>query len=155
MKQTDPEFWKELTKGQSQNLPNATEILLEDSQTNDTHIEDVVADDSELPMPILIAAMTGGELPENVGVRENGGLVSFAEAEDIDIEPESEIASVDADSADSRPNLDDSEPGLNEKGRGKRRKTANKYYSSVAFWQHNDEDDWKDDSLILKTSMDT
>lgn len=142
MKQTDPEFWEELTKGQSQNLPNTTETLLEDDQP-DTHLEDMVADDSELPMPILIAAMTGSELPENVGVGEHGGLVSLAEAEDIDLEPESENASTEAD-IDNQPSLDEPK----EKGRGKRRKTANKNYSSVAFWQHNDEDDWKDDSLV-------
>ena len=137
MKQTDPKFWEELTQGQSQNLPNATEILLEDNEP-DTSLEDVIADDSELPMPILIAAMTNNELPENVGVGESGGLVSLAEAEDINIEPpESEFESADA---NSQPNL--------EEGRGKRMKIANKYYSSVAFWQHNDEDDWKDDNLI-------
>jgi hypothetical protein len=142
MKHTDPEFWEELTNGQSQ-LPNpsTTENCPEDNQPDDTHFEDVVADDSELPMSILIAAMTGSELPENVGVGESGGLVSLAEAEDIDIEQEN--ASAEAD----QPNLDERhEP--KEEGRGKRRKTANKYYSSVAFWRHNDKDDWKDDSLV-------
>jgi hypothetical protein len=138
MKQTDPGFWEELTKGQSQNLPNANEILLEDNEP-DTHLEDVVADDSELPIPILIAAMTNDELPENVGVGESGGLVSLAEEEDINVNVEPE-ASAEANNIDNQPNL--------EKGRGKRRKTANKYYSSVAFWRHNDEDDWKDDKLI-------
>ena len=110
MKQTDPEFWQELTNGQSQNLPNVTEILLEDKEP-DTHLEDVVSDDSELPMPTLIAAMTSDELPKNVGVGESGGLVSLAEAEDIDacinVEPESEFASVEpvAD-IDNQPDLE-------------------------------------------------
>jgi hypothetical protein len=40
----------------------------------------------------------------------------------------------------------DNQPGL-EKGRGKRRKIANKFYTSSAFWRHNDEDDWKDDNM--------
>ena len=46
----------------------------------------MVADDSELPMPILIAAMTNNKLPKNVGVGESGGLVSLAEVEDINFE---------------------------------------------------------------------
>jgi hypothetical protein len=146
MKQTDPKFWDELTKGQSQTLPNTTENLLEDIQPDDTHLEDVVADDSELPMSKLIAAMTNDELPKNVRVGENGGLVSLVEVEDInlepDLEPESEIASAEA---EIEPNFN-----TNEEGRGKRRKTANKYYSSFAFWRHNDEDVWKDDSLVPK-----
>ena len=40
----------------------------------------------------------------------------------------------------------DNQPDL-EKGRGKRRKIANKFYTSSAFWRHNDQDDWKDDNM--------
>ena len=118
MKLMDSKFWEELTMGQSQNLPNTSEILLEDNEP-DTHLEDVVADDSELPILILISAMTNDELPENVGVGDGGGLVSLAEAEDINVEPESEIASAEADNINNQPNL--------EKEQGLRRKFANKY----------------------------
>ena len=149
MKHTNPEFWEELTKGQSKDLPNITETFPEDDQL-DTHLEDVVADDSELPMPILIAAMTGSELPENVRVGESGGLVSFSEAEDIDVE--AEIASAEADDLrvnnQHEPSMDNLKLEPKEEGRGKRRRTANKYYNSAAFWRHNDKDDWKDDSLV-------
>ena len=75
----------------------------EDNQF-DTNLEDVVGDDSEVPMPILIVTMTNSELPKNVGVGESGGLVSLAEAEDIDIGPE--IASMEAD-FNKKPNLDE------------------------------------------------
>jgi hypothetical protein len=145
MKHTDPEFWEELTKGQSQDsqLPNTSAKTFPEDNEHDTHLEDVVADDSELPMSILIAAMTGSELPENVGVGESGGLVSLAEAEDIDVEQEFASAEADQPNSDER---HDEDP--KEEGRGKRRKTTNKYYSSVAFWWHNDKDDWKDDSLV-------
>ena len=77
-----------------------TETFLEDNPPG-TYLEDVVADDSKLPMPIL---MTGGELPENMGVGEHGMLVSLVEAEDIDLEPE--IASTEADLND-QPNSDE------------------------------------------------
>jgi hypothetical protein len=53
MKSTDPEFWKELTRAQCQNLPDASKKLPEDD-VPDTNLEDEVGDDSELPMPLLI-----------------------------------------------------------------------------------------------------
>ena len=74
------------------------------------------------------------------------GSIAFTDING-DFEPESEIAS-----ADSRAEAeieDNQQLDLDkEEGRGKRRRTTNKYYSSVAFWQHNDKDDWKDDSLM-------
>jgi hypothetical protein len=85
MKITDPEFWEELTKAQHQNLPDTSRTLPKDNAP-DTNLEDEVGDDSELPMPLLISAMTSGNLPEGVAIGEDSGLVSVAEAENVDIE---------------------------------------------------------------------
>ena len=140
MKTNDPVFWAELTKSKTQELPNSNETQPEDIEPQaETSLEDVPADDSDLAIPILIGVMTGGELPDNVGIQDGGGLVSIAEAENIDIQLESESAE-----ANLENKQDESKPQELE-GRGKRSKFANKRYS--AFWRHNDGDDWRDDSL--------
>jgi hypothetical protein len=153
MKITDPEFWEELTKAQRQNLPDASKTLPEDDAP-DTNLEDEVGDDSELPMPILLSAMTSGNLPEGVGVGEDGGLVSLAEAENVDIKQELDNAGKSSTEANyhDQPKEDiPKEEG--SQGRGKRMKTASKQYASSLFWQHNDGNNWKDDSLLQCTGV--
>ena len=135
MKTSDPVFWAELTKGKT-SVPNSNEIQPEDIDP-ETSLEDVVVDDSDLAMPTLIGVMTGGELPDNIGTRNGGRLVSIAEAENVDLQLESAEANL-----EDRPEENIPE----EKGRGKRSKIANKHYS--AFWRHNDGDDWRDDTLL-------
>jgi hypothetical protein len=85
--------------------------------------------------------MTGGELPDNVGIRDGGGLVSIAEAENVDLQLQLESESAEA----NLENKQESKPEEPE-GRGKRFRFANKQYS--AFWRHNDGDDWRDDTLL-------
>jgi hypothetical protein len=153
MKTNDPVFWEELTKGKTLvNLPNSNEPQPEDIDP-ETSLEDsdVLADDSDLAMPTLIRVMTGGELPDNVGIRDGGGLVSIAEAENVDLIQENVNLQLESAEANLEANLENKPK---EEGRGKRSKFANKNYS--AFWRHNDGDDWRDDSLLPighKTSL--
>jgi hypothetical protein len=93
--------------------------------------------------------MTSGDLPGGMAVGEDGGLVSLAEAENVDIKQEP----VNAGKSSTEANYHDQpkEDIPKEEGsqrRGKRIKTASKRYASSLFWQHNDADDWKDDSLL-------
>ena len=67
MRTNDPDFWAELTKGVIVDLPNTNESQPEDIDP-ETTLEDVVEDDSNLAIPTLIGVMTGGELPDNVGI---------------------------------------------------------------------------------------
>jgi len=148
MKTTDPKFWEDLTKAQRQNLPDTAETLPEDDAP-DTNLEDEVGDDSELPMPLLISAMTSGNLPEGVAIDEDGGLVSVAEAESVDIEQEPDgvvgESSAEANYHDQPKDIPKEE---GPERRGKRIRTTSKRYDTSLFWRHNDGDDWKDDSLL-------
>ena len=83
------DFWEELTKGRTLNLPNSNETQPEDIDP-EMSFEDVVADDSDLTILALIGVMTGGELPDNVGIQDGGGLISIAESENVDLQLESE-----------------------------------------------------------------
>ena len=91
MKTNDPTFWAELTKSETVELPNLNEPQPEDIDP-ETSLEDALADDSDLAIPALIGVMTGGELPDNIGIRDGGGLVSIAEAENVNLQIASESA---------------------------------------------------------------
>ena len=142
MKTNDPDFWAELTKGETLDLPNSNKIQPEDIDP-ETSLEDEVADDSDLPIPTLIGVMTGGELPNNVGIWDGGGLISIAEAEDVNLQLESAGENVE-ENLKNIPEENNVKP--KEEGRGKRIKFANRNYST--FWRHNDRDDWRDDGLL-------
>ena len=143
MKTKDPVFWEELTKGETLDLPNPNETQPEDI-IPETSFEDIAADDGDLAIPTLIGVMTGGELPDNIGIQEGGGLVSIAEAENVDLQLESSVEESPEASLENKP--DGNNPKEEARGRGKRSKVANKQYS--AFWRHNDGDDWRDDRLL-------
>ena len=67
MRTTDPEFWKELTRGQpDEQLPSVAETLQEDLEF-DTELEDKDADDSDVSMQTLITVLTREDIPETVG----------------------------------------------------------------------------------------
>ena len=68
MKTNDPVFWEELTKEKTQKLPKSNETQPEDIDP-ESSLEDVVADDSDLEIQTLIDVMTGGELPDNIGIQ--------------------------------------------------------------------------------------
>jgi hypothetical protein len=143
MKTNDPVFWEELTKGKALDLPKPNETPPEDKDL-DTSLEDIDVDDSDVTISTLIGVMTGGELPDHVGIREGGGLASIAEAENVD-----ESAEANHSTNTDKPDSEENKP--KEEGRGKRSKISNKLYS--AFWRHNDGDDWRDDRLLPSDEM--
>ena len=119
------------------NLPGTEETLPEDVEP----VEDADADDSDLSMPMLITALTR-DIPETVGSRKTGTLMSLSDAENIDLDQElvpPAEANVEEPKEEKLPK---------GSGRGKRKKFANKLYKGDAFWRHNDNDDWKNDSLL-------
>jgi hypothetical protein len=67
MRINDPDFWAELMKSETVDLPNSNEAQPEDIDP-ETSLEDVVVDDRNLAIPTLIGVMTGGELPDNFGI---------------------------------------------------------------------------------------
>lgn len=147
LKTTDAEFWKILT-GDDQSdtieLPNSDEMLPEDTEPN-TNLEDIDADDSDLPMSTLITSMITNDIPEGVGLRKGGALASIVDAENVDaMEP----TLVEPGVVETHRVEGEGEGALHEgRGRGKRKKTANKNYSSASFWRHNDADDPNDDRM--------
>jgi len=145
MKNTNPEFWEELTKGQNddQHLPAPTETLPEDVEP-DTHLEDEDTDDSDLSVETLVMAMTKDHIPPIMGTRKTGTLTSLSDAENNDENlPATTLGVEILEKAKELPVT----PG--ESGRGKRTKYANKMYDARSFWWHDDKDDWKDDSMHL------
>ncbi len=92
-------------------------------------------------MPMLVAALTR-DIPETVGSQKTGTLMSLSDAENIDLDPELVLP---AEANVEEPKEEKLPKGS---GRGKRKKFANKLYKGDAFWRHNDNDDWKNDSLL-------
>ncbi|KAF8240344.1 hypothetical protein L208DRAFT_1233821, partial [Tricholoma matsutake] len=84
MKETDPEFWKELTTAKTPELPAKHVKLAEDKLDEDEN----AIDDSELPLSVVIEAITDGQCPEGFAVRPAGGLMSVVDAERLDIDVE-------------------------------------------------------------------
>lgn len=146
MRTTNSEFWEELTRGQpNEQLPDIAETLQEDLEF-DTELEDKDADDSDVSMQTLITTLTGEDIPQTVGFRKSGTLTSLADAENADLDDE---MLPQAEPNVENPQMMKSEgivPG--EVGRGKRQKFATRRYNGEAFWRHNDDDDWEDDSLL-------
>ncbi len=149
MRTTDPKFWEELTRGQSnEQLPDITETLQEDLEFNTEH-EDEDTDDSDVSMQTLITVLTRKDIPETVGFQKSGTTTPLTDAENADLDEEM-LPQVAKPNATENPQTKTGiMPG--ERGRGKRQKFANKRYNGEAFWRHNDGDDWQDDSFLPTT----
>jgi hypothetical protein len=140
MKTMDPEFWEELTRSQpDERLPDVAETLQEDLGFN-TELEDKDADDSDVSMQTLITALTREDIPETVGFRKGGTLMSLTDAENADLD-EGILLLVEV-------NVENLTIPSGEVGCGKRQKFASKRYNGEEFWWHNDNNDWEDDSLL-------
>lgn len=127
MKDRDPEFWKELTEVKTVGLPAPDVTMPEDEPDR----EDQLTDDSELPLNAVIEEIINGTCPDGIAHCPTGGLMSVADAERLDLEPEPDVvASQDVETKDTK------------LGRGKRHRTENKLYTSSTFWRHHDDDDW-------------
>jgi hypothetical protein len=142
LRTTDAKFWGELTGVDSNEdrLPKSDEILSEDIEP-DASLEDNEVDDSDLSIQTLIHVMVKNDLPAGVGMRKNGALTSIVEAENSDTV---DIPLETAESVDKR--IDGDDNIVEGRGRGRRKKVANKLYER--FWRHNDEDNPNDDTLL-------
>ena len=123
LKETDPEFWRELTSNEnevpSENEPQPEDIV--DSEKN------LVEDDSDVPLGVLIQELTEKKVCKGFVINDMGTLVADSEAKRLE-------STVD----NGNDNVD------KELGRGKRQKCPNQFYNNL-FWQHNDNGDHIDD----------
>ena len=123
-RENDPKFWEELTQVNPRQMrPTAScveDIIPEPEQ------DAAQLDDMDISLQDVLAVTHHEELPVKrqgqTSIKEQGGLTAGTDAENLDETPVVENEEV-------------------EGGRGKRRKTANKLYSSAAFTHHWDNDE--------------
>ena len=140
MKETDPEFWNELTMKKTVPLPDEDVMTPEDESLLATelgdHDEDL--DDSEIPTKTVIAQVLASDknVPKGTAARQNGSLMSNRAAESLDVDDENLNAggSGPGTSSGGTSVITDEKMGL-----GKRKRKANTLYRE--FWRHNDNDD--------------
>jgi len=132
MRTTDPKFWEELTRGESdEKLLDISENLQEDLKF-DTGLEDKDADDTDVSMLTLITVLTKEDIPETVGFQESESLTSLTDAENANLD--------DKMLPQTEPNVSNPQKGKaimansQEEGREKRQKFASKRYNGEAFW---------------------
>ena len=128
MKDSDPEFWKELTSKQPQDLtPDEEEAQPKDDEPIGDNEMLMAGNDSNIPFPLIIEAMVNQSCPKGTTMRPDGTLKSGAEAERFEDEVHLEEYS------EERVQLQEEASNL---GCGKHRKVANKHY--MGFWRHDD-----------------
>jgi hypothetical protein len=123
MKDTNPEFWNELTMKTPEDLPlpDETKITPEDESLLTVELEDEDFDDSEVPIKAVIASLDTKNLPKGIAPREGGSLMSVHAAESLDL-----------------PQGSGGETTMPEKlGPGKRKRKPNTLYRAADFWRHN------------------
>jgi hypothetical protein len=133
MKDTDPEFWKELTMKttHSVSLPDEDTMTPEDESLLATELEDEDLDDSEIPTKTVIKLVIDKKVPEGITVRQSGSLMSNRAAESLDV--------VDENAGESGPGSSAATSTVEQLGLGKRKRKANTLYRE--FWRHNDDSD--------------
>ena len=136
MKDTDPEFWNELTMKttDSVSLPDEDLMTPEDESLLAAELEDEDLDDSDVTTKTVIASILDKKLPKGTAARESGSLMLDRAAESLD----------DIDEPVGESDLGTSSGGtsaatVDEMGPGKRKRKPNTLYRE--FWRHNDSDD--------------
>jgi hypothetical protein len=152
LKVEDPTFWTELSvETVASDLPAPNEIVTED--TIDKGDDDEYGDDSSIGLATMVKAVIdeGTAMLKVVGIREDGGLVREAFAEDDNKEPADLIDGpemVDEKHGVHTCVIDGSHPGTHtntadnspeQQGRGRRKKMCNKHFAN--FIRHNDNKD--------------
>jgi hypothetical protein len=123
LKQDDPEFWKQLTSKRLQDsAPAESEPQVEDANEENDGFEDDDVDDSDISLGIVINSMLSGSSPQNFLTKDSGTFQSPEDPEPVDEEAQNEAAEK-----------------VEELGRGKRAKRANRLYTAD-FWRHNNGD---------------
>jgi hypothetical protein len=121
LKETDPEFWKELTSKYAEELAPPENVPQPEDDVEDLG----TLDDSDVPLKLLTRELTAqGTVAQATGytITEGGASVSNSLAERF--EEEDVQMKADSDSVDK------------DLGRGKRRKQSNRLYSTKTFWMH-------------------
>jgi hypothetical protein len=125
LKETDPEFWKELTSSENRVPPE-----------NDPQPEDIVdsengsvEDDSDVPLQVLIQELTEKKVRKGFAINDMGALVADSDAERFE-------STVD----DGNDNV------VEDLGRGKRHKHPNRLYNNNTFWCHDDDNSQDSDN---------
>ena len=133
LKNSDPDFWAELTCKRAQDLVPPDDVHQpEDNATSGLVVvdDDVGVDDSDVTMEVLLESMAGRGIPEGFILTEEGGISSNANAEGLDEDDVTIVQGIGG----------DVEADETQRGRGKRRKTANRLYNSKDFWRYNESD---------------
>jgi hypothetical protein len=123
LKETDPEFWKELTSKYAEELAPPENVPQPEDGAEDLG----TLDDSDVPLKLLTRELTAqGTITQTTGyiISEGGAIVSNSLAEQFEEEE------------NVRTNTDG---GDKEHGRGKRLKQANRLYNAKTFWMHGDD----------------
>lgn len=117
MKDTDLEFWNELTMKMPEDLslPDETKIMPKDENLLTAELDDEDFDDSEVPIKVVIALLDTIELPRGIAPHEGGSLISVRAAE----------------------SLEETSPVPEKLGPGRKPNTR---YRVADFWRHNDSD---------------
>ena len=124
LKTTNPEFWRELTGGRSEDPVNDDQVVDEDDiEAQAAHYDD----DSDLPCDAVIAHVVHGQVPVGTEVRA-GHLVSTAAAEAIDYEGKKLDWADDVTFAIGE--------ASSSRAPGKRKVKVNQMYSGTQFWHH-------------------
>jgi hypothetical protein len=130
LKITDPEFWDQLTR---KAVPDIDTLINEHITEDDDDTNPLFEDDSDLSCGVIVANVLGSQ-SAGVKLTTSGDMISTAAAESLEMY-RTEIVSDDAEGKGDVASVVDL-----ELGRGKRKRTANKFYDSKSFWQHNDAD---------------
>lgn len=139
----DSEFWKELDEDRVR-VPGPDEPVSKDAPPVE---EDDAGDDSSVPLEAVIASAITGQTMDGIIEHNRGGLTLGGSAEEEDEEEPTDGKNVagnkELPTSVTSENATDKhvEPGShdgNASGRGKRKKLANRMYSSSNFWRHND-----------------
>ena len=124
LKESDPEFWKELTSSENR-VPSESDPQPEDIVDAE---ENSVEDDSDVPLGVLIQELTEKKVCKGFAISDMGALVAESEAERFE------------NTVDNGNDIVDK-----ELGRGKRRKHPNRLYNNTTFWCHDDDNNGDSD----------
>jgi hypothetical protein len=127
MKNTDLEFWIELTGDTG--ISDVDENI---AQEGDPHLPDITEfdDDSDLPCGAIIASVTGLQHSVDITRSADGDLLSSAQTEFLDGQMAEALSLGVTGSV--------GEHGVEELGVGKRKRRGNTLYQSAVFWRHED-----------------
>ena len=127
LKNTDLEFWKELTTRWSKDIVPPEDVKQPKDKESTLTCDMIENDDSNVPISAIVGMMLEGSSPSRFSAQEDGGMMCIADAECAD----------DVNVMSSLDKKHDSVP--EDMGQGKCMNTANRLYKLNHFWRHDDE----------------